>query len=989
MQSPTAVEEIKSEFKRGRTSGQTASDLETPRKVARTEDDHNGNGCDLQESGYESSLEMSIEVLMDKDEMSSADQKESSEDCSQSDDFPNSIRVDEDSQDLPFEERIKNASGAKNRMFAENVQHCEITISQNSASQQKKTKKGKKTSNPDEVMKECKSSQDIIMEKVCALLNSGGGILSMHISDCQTIPAEDLHHRVDMFWKTLEPKLKDLAKPSDYNKVFDRHTGSSELLLFINSPRHLCSVEYNLYLSGDAETSEASHEQVVAFLKRPTGKKMRSSNVDVPLRGLLSLPEAFTFGKRCGFPESKEIQLKNYETAPILKNHSQREKVARHISASANTNGGQILLGIKDSGQVVGVNMKENDKDEIVHRVTSMIDDMIFPVIPEKKVHWDIEFIPVFGSETMGPRQVVVIKVAGMKSFGGVFKKRPKSYELQQDTIQLIEFKQWKERMLSGMDLWNESTAMNHICSKLKKVDLSQGVCPVLTVEGHAQKIRDSFFIVEKGFPVTPEGFQENLPTEVKSIITEIQKLCFRTRGRGVIVASKSWLANLGELPNDHVLCDLLVIGTEMGGIHLYTVCEEGSEDECLVYSKEVSQMIKRSLVRAGGCPARVYVSYHVVSHSSKVEWPLPDKRYPRSYDLQDREHLNVVLMALVVLLAQVPSHLSNKMGVSIMYLLTKEQFELVNKQIHINRELWIKGVAGTGKTLVAIEVIKKIRRLKKLEKDEILYVGENKGIIQHVREANVCHAVCRETFMNDSFPKVRHLIMDEVHNYRAPNPWESWYSKARETVLQHDPRDPGYLWIFLDKYQTNHVFETGIPPTHLQQPEFVLETIIRNSRCIFNHATKQLSLLEGFSKDQLVLGHNFTGEKVTVVPYSSSEESQSEVLTRTIKKLYKEGYIDRDIAVLFSKSEEIPREVLPFSFRTCTETENSLNMIVVSTVSKYSGLDRPVVILVDLLCSIPYGRVMPSFRYSAETRAMVKLVIIRCEVCQKRNSNK
>ena len=242
---------------------------------------------------------------------------------------------------------------------------------------------------------------------------------------------------------------------------------------------------------------------------------------------------------------------------------------------------------------------------------------------------------------------------------------------------------------------------------------------------------------------------------------------------------------------------------------------------------------------------------------------------------------------------------------------------------------------------------------------------------------------------MNDSFPKVRHLIMDEVHNYRAPNPWESWYSKARETVLQHDPRDPGYLWIFLDKYQTNHVFETGIPPKHLQQPEFVLETIIRNSRCIFNHATKQLSLLEGFSKDQLVLGHNFTGEKVTVVPYSSSEESQSEVLTRTIKKLYKEGYIDRDIAVLFSKSEEIPREVLPFSFRTCTETENSSNMIVVSTVSKYSGLDRPVVILVDLLCSIPYGRVMPSFRYSAETRAMVKLVIIRCEVCQKRNSNK
>lgn len=46
--------------------------------------------------------------------------------------------------------------------------------------------------------------------------------------------------------------------------------------------------------------------------------------------------------------------------------------------------------------------MKENDKDEIVYRVIFMIDDMIFFVILEKKVYWDIEFIFVFGFEIMG-----------------------------------------------------------------------------------------------------------------------------------------------------------------------------------------------------------------------------------------------------------------------------------------------------------------------------------------------------------------------------------------------------------------------------------------------------------------------------------------------------------------------------------------------------------------------------------------------------------
>ena len=31
-----------------------------------------------------------------------------------------------------------------------------------------------------------------------------------------------------------------------------------------------------------------------------------------------------------------------------------------------------------------------------------------------------------------------------------------------------------------------------------------------------------------------------------------------------------------------------------------------------------------------------------------------------------------------------------------------------------------------------------------------------------------------RQTFMECSFPKARHVVMDEVHNYEKPNPRES-----------------------------------------------------------------------------------------------------------------------------------------------------------------------------------------------------------------------
>ena len=132
---------------------------------------------------------------------------------------------------------------------------------------------------------------------------------------------------------------------------------------------------------------------------------------------------------------------------------------------------------------------------------------------------------------------------------------------------------------------------------------------------------------------------------------------------------------------------------------------------------------------------AKFYVSYHVVSRCDEVELALPDGRYPQAYDLKvNRDKLNQILQALVIILAKVSSMLSNKVGEHILNLLTKEQFQLVYQKIIINRELWVNGAAGTGKTLVAIEFIRELRRRQKLDRDEILCVCENEGITQQIR---------------------------------------------------------------------------------------------------------------------------------------------------------------------------------------------------------------------------------------------------------------
>ena len=201
-----------------------------------------------------------------------------------------------------------------------------------------------------------------------------------------------------------------------------------------------------------------------------------------------------------------------------------------------------------------------------------------------------------------------------------------------------------------------------------------------------------------------------------------------------------------------------------------------------------------------------------------------------------------------------------------------------------------------------------------------------------------------------------------QVHGFQA----EPWYIKVKRVVRQHDAKNPGYLWIFMNETEWDHSCIGGVP---LEPPQF--------------HSGQRRSSI----KDESLLGHDFDGEDVSVLSYTSSKESQSDVLTKTVRGLLDEGYRPRDLAILFSKGDVIPNDLsFGSSCLIGSAKENSSDRLIVSTVNKYSGLDRPVVVLVDLECSLPYGRILHSFQYSGQTRAMVKLVIIRCEKCKKVN---
>ena len=247
--------------------------------------------------------------------------------------------------------------------------------------------------------------------------------------------------------------------------------------------------------------------------------------------------------------------------------------------------------------------------------------------------------------------------------------------------------------------------------------------------------------LVTSNWSVSPKGAESNLPKEAQDFIRRFQEQLAKGRRRGLFVLSHSsaWRTDAGSVARPGgCICDLLLISRDMGGLHLLTLCEPGSEEEVSVYSLASAQALKNSLVLEGGCNKKFYISNYVVPCSATTTTDglcSANKRYPKQYDMgYSREKLNDILEALVIILAKVPSTLSNSLGISFMNLLTKKQFQLVHEQIEHYRELWVKGAAGTGKTLVAVEFMRELRRHDKhLTKDEILYVCENKGIRKQV----------------------------------------------------------------------------------------------------------------------------------------------------------------------------------------------------------------------------------------------------------------
>ncbi len=233
--------------------------------------------------------------------------------------------------------------------------------------------------------------------------------------------------------------------------------------------------------------------------------------------------------------------------------------------------------------------------------------------------------------------------------------------------------------------------------------------------------------LAEKGLEVVPKNFTERFKVQQeKSCIQQLELKLQQSYSnkKGFVMMDKSWSGNVGmDAVPDGVVCDIFLMSHNVMP-QMITVVRKDSK-EVKKYNLELAKKLKGALVNKGGSLQCIGIIATVVSLediNDKFELPLPVVNYPTTYKMT-KQLFTKIREALVVVLAGFESSSFNPtVGVNFLYVLTPEQYNIT---IEEDPFVLVSAPPGTGKTVVAIERIKRLRS-RNVSKNEILYICEN-----------------------------------------------------------------------------------------------------------------------------------------------------------------------------------------------------------------------------------------------------------------------
>ncbi|NXW92703.1 SLFN9 protein, partial [Alopecoenas beccarii] len=856
---------------------------------------------------------------------------------------------------------------------------------------------------------EKKSKQDqkcTLARAACALLNSGGGIIKAEIEN-ETYNLERGNIGPD-----LEKPFQALLSFPNWREYLDFEQRDNYLLIFIktwsnkntastNTKPRICSLSTGLFTKSTSSLYRVSTKEVFSFLERKQEEARREISSEPPVKigktmaveGDMNIidntvTELFNrdqlrHGETLPFTESEHVEFKHYSTDSFLTRVKQI--LPQYITGFANTAGGYLWIGVDDDGIVQGFSSDDENLENLSVLINSLQSKLtLFHFCGREYGHcimYEHKIFKVYREAGDHCGYVCAVKIQPFTCVA--FAEDPDSWLVEGNTIRRLKGNEWAEWMTAAdPDLSNFSNTFR------LELSLTEGPPLAKTVYSH-QGLESVDDLCKQLFPVeshriirTPEKLTEDLLHEHQELDI-LMKSQLKQLSEGVLIFSRSWAVEIGLPENKDIICDVLLIAKGRPPI-LYTICKHSISKDLFEYSRRVAWKLKVKLVNTGGYRHKLCVIPKLLTLPSTInggkEWDLNiEEMYPQNYSLITSDNMMDLLRALTIALLSFKSFLSDHVGSEFLNLLTMQQYQVLSENLHKSKKLFVYGLPGTGKTIVALNIIDKIRTMLQCTQNEVLYVCENQPLRDFVRQKNICQAVTRITFLKTNFNNVKHIIMDEAQNFRADE--GDWYRKAWTLTSSPDLPEPGFFWIFLDYLQKSHCFLTGLPGEKWHDPVESLTKVVRNANSIYSYLKDQMEkIVEDPTLDipnerlknllrRATCAHAVQGCIKTVSKLGEKEIAK--YVAEHCCMYLKKGYSKKDIAILCYNDEEAKRysEILASEMRKLKiylrKMEGDVAQdAIIDSVRRFSGLER----------SIVFGIIPPSFPFHRE---IVKNILV------------
>uniref|UniRef100_H3BGW0 Schlafen AlbA-2 domain-containing protein n=1 Tax=Latimeria chalumnae TaxID=7897 RepID=H3BGW0_LATCH len=840
-------------------------------------------------------------------------------------------------------------------------------------------------------MNSYKDQKSRIVRASCALLNSGGGVLIIEIEN------PNYRYQEDGIGLDIEKALRELVvetkayieymQQGNYMLIFVK-SWSNEILS-ANSARkpRICSVDSGLFRRYDTSTKFIdSRRRYHAQLDRngemgPMQKRARLS--DMPEAESHTSAEKFferntlVFGETLDFTESQYVEFKNYLTKKCLVRL--KEMLLKYISAFANTYGGFLFIGVDDKTRtVVGCRKEENDPRVIETEVKKQIGQLYCEhfCASQEELGYEFKVMNVLDKEEAHCGYVLALKIR--KFCCAVFCDKPDCWVVQDEKAKRLEPHKWLEIM----------TATDPVVSQL-----AEDFQNVLSVSSSPPQCKSVYSRKELGcvedlqkylfqnsslcshFQTKPESLYKELCSEWPALLGLTEKVKIQNN-QGLLIFSRSWAVDIELRKDDSVVCDALLIATSEHPT-LYTVVKDCSHnDKVLEHSRSTAFALKQKLVNLGGYSEKVCVipkvfqmsTGNLIEPAENTEGTKLQVRYPYDYEITSYT-IKKLLHSLIIVLLSFKSFLSDQLGCEFLNLLTAEQFEILHFKHDIEKckKIFVHGLPGTGKTVVALKLIERIKNVFNCQKNEVLYICENEPLKNFVSQKGICECATRKGFMKLNFQAVKHIVVDEAQNFQ--NEDGPWYSKAEKicTNSTTHPNDPGVFWIFADYFQQCHTKNNGLPSLSKQYPQEWLTKGVRNAKNIVEVMHSLLKKIVTYGTDneqdhkkrmleEYQCAHTIPGQ---VEEQAMTEEEMKMFVMKKIQEYLKCGYTQKDIAVLCSTKDKaehywslLEDELRSLNLKFKPATEILGDHIILDSVRRFSGLERNIVFGINPVAS-------------------------------------